>query len=781
MPEKKTLVLHPFIFALYPVLFYYELNQHELWFFETLVLIASSLFVALLLFLLLKLILKNSIKAGVLTSFILVLFFFYEAILTGIASNRLGNLILKLDSNLFWIYGILLTLCIIRLYFWSGKNHQVTKYLNAVAAILIVFPLVGLVSHKILSPKSALFAPIYSDRIASPDSFNYIGPKPDIYYIIMDGYLRKDVMTEFWGFDNTAFTNFLTKRGFYVAAKSRSNYSKTVFSLPSSLNMEYLPTNLNVDTVQQLSNTALMEAVGKNRVVRFLKSIGYKYIHLSDGTEITKDRGQADVVISNRKYISLFSQYLLNKTIFKNIKINSLDRVHIKRNNILNGFDKLEGIPKINDPTFTFAHFIMPHEPQAFDENGDVPNPSASDMDKYFGEVFYANKKLEHLVNSILAGSDTPPIILIQGDHGYPGLQSSIPDAIAVKKRYSILNAYFLPWQGKEKLYESISPVNSFRIVFDHYFGTQFGLLEDKSYLPITYATGRKFTLVPSEESFSDNGSKAWISSLQETVLKKPNFAEAHALLGRHYILLKRYPEATVSLTTALRLNPNLIWPHIHLAQAYLEDKKYSMALDSINQTIRVNPDNEYAHTVLGRIRMATGHYNDAIFSFKKVLKINPLDVEAMNELGKIYSILKDKEKSLLYFKKVVLASPSFAGYNNLGTAYALLGLHNEAIINFKKALEINPDSANIYLLLGNAQLQSGRVNQAKVTYETGFLKHPEIAEIHKILGMIYSQRNENPDKVIYHFQEYLRILPNQPDAAQIQSMIQAIESGVKS
>ena len=103
------------------------------------------------------------------------------------------------------------------------------------------------------------------------------------------------------------------------------------------------------------------------------------------------------------------------------------------------------------------------------------------------------------------------------------------------------------------------------------------------------------------------------------------------------------------------------------------------------------------------------------------------------------------------------------------------------AIINFKKALEINPDSANIYLLLGNAQLQLGRVNQAKVTYETGFLKHPEIAEIHKILGMIYSQRNENPDKVIYHFQEYLRLSPNQPDAAQIQSMIQAIESGVKS
>ena len=84
----------------------------------------------------------------------------------------------------------------------------------------------------------------------------------------------------------------------------------------------------------------------------------------------------------------------MSKTILKNIKLHSLDWVQVKRNNILYGFKKLEEIPKIDRPTFTFAHFIMPHEPQAFDENGDVPNPSASDMDKYFGEVFYANKKL---------------------------------------------------------------------------------------------------------------------------------------------------------------------------------------------------------------------------------------------------------------------------------------------------------------------------------------------------------------------------------------------------
>jgi hypothetical protein len=36
MPDKKTLILHPFILAIYPTLFYYNLNKHEVWFSETL-------------------------------------------------------------------------------------------------------------------------------------------------------------------------------------------------------------------------------------------------------------------------------------------------------------------------------------------------------------------------------------------------------------------------------------------------------------------------------------------------------------------------------------------------------------------------------------------------------------------------------------------------------------------------------------------------------------------------------------------------------------------------
>ncbi len=45
-----------------------------------------------------------------------------------------------------------------------------------------------------------------------------------------------------------------------------------------------------------------------------------------------------------------------------------------------------------------------------------------------------------------------------------------------------ILNAYYLPGVDKDILYPSITPVNSFRLIFNLYFDTNFELLPDENY-----------------------------------------------------------------------------------------------------------------------------------------------------------------------------------------------------------------------------------------------------------------------------------------------------------
>jgi hypothetical protein len=97
--------------------------------------------------------------------------------------------------------------------------------------------------------------------------------------------------------------------------------------------------------------------------------------------------------------------------------------------------------------------------------------------------VIYVNRLLTEAIDRILELSDTPPVIILQGDHG-PGahLDWEIPSDLVVRERYSILNAYLVPEETRSLLYPEITPVNSFRALFDGTFGADLPLLEDRVY-----------------------------------------------------------------------------------------------------------------------------------------------------------------------------------------------------------------------------------------------------------------------------------------------------------
>ncbi|MBT5551145.1 MAG: tetratricopeptide repeat protein [Nitrospina sp.] len=748
-PNKRTLTIHPFILAIYPILFFFDLNKNEVRFSDTLIPMTASLAVALLLLLLLKCIFKEITKAGVLTSCILILFYSYEAIRTEIAENGTGALILSLDPDLFWSYGILLTIITTGLLFWKVKDRRITKCLNLVSLILFSFPMVSIANHKISYQEENLFPRNQSDHIAVPENFKYTGPKPDIYYIILDGYMRHDVMKEFWNFNNSGFIKSLEDREFYVAPKSRSNYSSTVYSLASSLNMEYIPTISETEPVSKNTiKIPYLKAIEINRVVNFLKSMGYLYVHLSDDAAETQKNKQVDLLISNRKYISLFWQYLLNKTI---LKVHSLNEIQYKRNNILYGFKKLEEIPKNDGPTFTFAHFLMPHSPQAFNENGDLPTQAQSEQEKYFREVLYANKQIQRLVDHILANSKLPPIILIQGDHGYFSGPPTRLHTYPVEKGFGILSAYYLPGPGKEKLYEDITPTNSFRLIFDHYFGTHFDLLEDKSFLTFGYGGKLFFLPLPSEGSLSKSLSY-WTGYLEGIILKRPHIPEAYALLGLCYADLERFEDAVDSFDKAIRLDPDLAWARVDLAQVYFLAKNYSKALDEILQAIHLNPNLAHAQMVLGNIQLVSGNFKEALSAFYKAKKVNPNDSEITNKIIQVHL--------------------------NWGNTFLKNDQIESALDEYKEALKLNPDHFPSYVYLADAQAKSGKVDQVRMTYETALLKQPDHAGIHKNLGIIYSQENENKDKALFHLEESIRLDPNQTEAIQIREMIQTLKSG---
>jgi len=105
--------------------------------------------------------------------------------------------------------------------------------------------------------------------------------------------------------------------------------------------------------------------------------------------------------------------------------------------------------------------------------------------DDYLEQLIYVNQPVTNLVADILAKSKTPPIIVLQGDHGFRFLQGTNQTSEAM----TILNAYHLPGAQPDWVYEGTTPVNSFRMIFNHYFGTHYSYhpdvqLGDKDPLP---------------------------------------------------------------------------------------------------------------------------------------------------------------------------------------------------------------------------------------------------------------------------------------------------------
>jgi hypothetical protein len=95
----------------------------------------------------------------------------------------------------------------------------------------------------------------------------------------------------------------------------------------------------------------------------------------------------------------------------------------------------------------------------------------------YRDNTEFIDRSLLPSLQTIIAESEKPPVIIVMGDHGPPpGKNASAAD------RMKNLNAYFVNQETAADLYPTITPVNSFRVIFNHYFGENYPLLEDASY-----------------------------------------------------------------------------------------------------------------------------------------------------------------------------------------------------------------------------------------------------------------------------------------------------------
>lgn len=494
---KGPIVYYPFVFAAFPIVSLLATNANKVVLGQAVMPILAVESLAVLLWFALAPVVKAPAKRGLCVTAFFILFYVY-----GDAVNMARSL-LRYEAMLrTWHVFAVLAMVVsafaagIFLLLRSKRSFLgLTRFLNravvfatAAAVILLIFALVR--------PDSAPA----EERviIATAGGENY----PDIYYLLLDGYGRDDILEELYSFDNTPFLEFLESRGFYVARGSFANYCRTIQSLASTLNWMYLEEMTKEVGERTMAHKTVWGMVVENKTLDFLRERGYRAAAFSTGFGPTELR-DARIFLRPAIDFSEFQNRLIEMTPLRSIlnRYRSNILYHAHRERVRFTLRNVGKIDVSDGPWFVFCHVIAPHPPFVLDAAGEAIEPdrpfSHADgsffqgkggsveeyIQGYRGQLSAVNSLVMNAIDEILEGAPEA-IVIIQGDHG-PGSQLDWNDLDKVyfKERMGILNAIRTPGRAaREMFYDNLSPVNTFRIIINEVFDGDLELLADESY-----------------------------------------------------------------------------------------------------------------------------------------------------------------------------------------------------------------------------------------------------------------------------------------------------------
>lgn len=493
MKINNSIPLVPIIFAVSFILAHFLHNIGELSIDVLPTPIAVSIIFALLVFYISRIFLKEKQKSLAFSSIFIILFFFYSQIVSLLSS------VSSLWFLPIWIFILFLIFIKIKR---SNNLNKINQFFLFTSVIILLIPAVQIIYFQ--WRRTAPPAQINSLKIKKPAKIS-LSQYPDIYYIIPDSYSSSKSLQKYYGFDNTPFLNFLSEKDFYIASQAASNYPKTFLSLGSSFNMQYLDF---LGVFQSSSDLTLVDPIIKdNLVVRYLKSIGYRYYQLGSWWGATHVSPLADknILLENENLggIGSLNYVILESTAVSPLLKYGLPKLAVgnseddKRNRLIYQFESLKNMPNLPGPKFVFAHIIAPHEPYVFRADcfpiSLVQTLQFTEVVNYTNQLTCINKKLQSAITTILAKSKRPVVFIIQSDEGAPFLAERLspPDNWAaagddlLREKFPVIEAIRMPngTVSKPVLYPEISPVNIFRVIFNTYFQTGLPLLPDRQYI----------------------------------------------------------------------------------------------------------------------------------------------------------------------------------------------------------------------------------------------------------------------------------------------------------
>ena len=486
----KNSVMHPFLFSLFPILFIFQYNIHEIPLQDIFWPLFLSFIIALGLWVILRFFIGGK-KSGLIVSLIIMLFVIYGNLHTFILNSSSQFTFLGGNMIIGTVFFILLIIGII--YFVKTKRilDNANSITNTIGLVIVGILVISIAVYYYENPVD--YSTTYFSDI--PSTANNVPIKPDIYLLIFDEYAGNIALKNDLKYDNTDFLKKLESAGFYVPKISYANYPNTGLSIPSTLNMHYLDF-LTEELGKDSADMRLPNEFRDNSLVmKVLKLYGYEITSFYGGLGAP---GNTNLVSEK-----LCSHGTVNTDLRKNLVLTYLPITYFNTALLeMHQKEKLEcmfsSLPEIKGtedaPVFVLGHFRLPHAPFIYDSaENEVAGKSDDDKEAYLEQLIYSNKKILEIVDKILENTAKDPVIIVMSDHGYRAeIDWENPSNENYVAGFNNLAAYYMPNQLDNPA-ETFSTVNTFRIIFNSYLGTEFEMLEDRQ---IWYTPDRPFDFI---------------------------------------------------------------------------------------------------------------------------------------------------------------------------------------------------------------------------------------------------------------------------------------------
>ena len=348
--------------------------------------------------------------------------------------------------------------------------------------------------------------------------------RPDIYFLLLDGFGRQDILNEMFDINTSGFISELRNNGFVVADRALGAHPMTYLSLAAILDQEYqaMPGESGWAPARrrQISLWA-----GASRTHRNLMANGYHFVTagsvgmsfcssspISEIEDCVVDRPDVDSAVN----ASLIRYQIATLTPMVELTdgpfwpdfiarlwggpgiLEDPETVGGKAFLVRDILDVVDAVYLRNDstPLFVFGHMMHTHPPFTLGPECEFQTRGVPDLSEGWDDVSGYQDAINCVMTQVLElirEVDPAAVIVIQADHGpIPGREENLygtlgrlddPDVVEdLWVRLGVLSAVRLPEHCRHSVSDTYAGVNTFKVIFSCLTGNPKSPIPERSH-----------------------------------------------------------------------------------------------------------------------------------------------------------------------------------------------------------------------------------------------------------------------------------------------------------